>query len=1190
MSTSAKVRFTVWGGVAASGEGERLDLGGPVQRTLLAALLVRPDQWVAVPVLFGWVWGEDEGEEIDDLEPVKTRLQVAVHRLNKALPETHRVQHDKDRGAYRLVVAEDDVDLLQFERWAREAEERLAAGQPESARAFAEQALALATGVPFGDLSTRRFLGPRVDELRTRRRVIEGVRVEALLATGHPEEAVPVAERLRVEEPSKQGWCELLALGLYGSGRTNDAVRAIGRYRDDLVEIGLIERDQLNQLERDILDNGRAVSWVVPSAPRALLGKDRPTGPKTLLLTRLEPAPPGGGGGDHAEVGLVALGYYRAEVAAATAAHHGYLFDDAGTRLGAVFERPIDAVLATLAVAATLAGLEKETGLSLRPAIVVHTGAGDRNDGSLVAKRDSGYAGDLREATHPGQIVVSETTRRLVLDHLEPDVGLDYVASWQPPERRAERVYQLTHPSLPTGFPPLRGASGAGAPHYRTSFVGREHQIADIAQRLRPGTLVTILGTGGIGKTRLADEVAKRPPFAKEPPYGDGRIEVRFCDVSLAENRTALHERIARCLGVGHPTGTDIREVLTEALGTWPVLLVLDSCERRREDVAELLDDVMQTDFAGRVLATTQSALDVPGEQVVVLDPLSLEGGDGDEIAPAVLLLVERAQQAGATVGADDPAVVELARRLGGLPLAIELVARHLRSASAEGVLEHLEDYVSGAQGPQSLPERQRTLRSTFTWSADLLKAAPRRLLAGLSVLDGPWSLDAAEAVAPAVDVDPDQVLRLVAELVDLSIVEAATPPKGPARYRIFDTIRTFAGEQLDQLERATAAADLHAEHFIDMAEQATRHRWGPDEAAWTGAVFAELDNIRAARRHLIEVERWDDAARLIVALDELMVGRMEVGWWAVELSDTGHVAGPLLAEVQGIAATAFMNQGRLEEALARAESALAADATTGGPERAWRGRNVMAMAGLAYHAPHGRHFEWGPHIRALEAISDTSGKPFPRALALWNRVFLAGLTERHDRADAPARKLLELADRHDNPSMRAMGLVACGRVARWGGDTARARDLFQQALGAAEAVHNHLMVDHARQDLAHLANVGEDGEVADHRAALAALVPVARSHILTGNVSQQAQTAVHMALHLAEIGTLLPAATALVKLDQTPMAGAQGFSDEVRAVLARLDEVDRATALRDGAATPLPRVLPDLLLVVDEVLQEDPS
>lgn len=1183
---NAKVWFTVWGGVAASVGGERLDLGGPVQRTLLAAFLVEPGRWVAVPVLFGWVWGEDDGEEIDDLEPVKTRLQVAVHRLNKVLPESHRIEHDKDRGAYRLVVADDDIDVLQFERWAREAEKRLAAGQPESARTFAAQSLTLAAGGPFGDLATRRFLGPRVDALRSRRRVIEGVYVEALLATGHPEDALPLARRLRSEEPSKQGWCELLALALYGAGRTNDAVSEINRYRDDLVDVGLIERDQLNQLERDILGNGAAVAWVVPSAPRALLGKDRPTGPKTLLLSRLEPT-------GSAEVGHVPLGYYRAEVAASVAAHFGYLFDEAGPRLGAVFERPIDAVLATLDIIPTLSGLEGPSGLSLRPAIVVHTGAGDHHDGSLVAKRDSGYAGDLREAAHPGQIVVSETTRRLVLDHLEPDVGLAYVASWQPPERRAERVYQLTHPSLPTDFPPLRGASGGGAPHYRTSFVGRQHQIADIAHRLQPGALVTILGPGGIGKTRLADEVTKRPPFAKEPPYGDGRIEVRFCDVSLAENRAALHERIARCLGVGHPTGSDIRDGLTEALGTWPVLLVLDSCERRKDDVAELLDDVMQADFAGRVLATTQSALDVPGEQVVLLDPLAVDADEPDEIAPAVLLLCERAAQAGAHVDADDDAIVELARRLGGLPLAIELVARHLRSASAEEVLTHLDDYVSDASGPQSLPERQRTLRATFTWSADLLKAAPRRLLAGLSVLDGPWSLDAAEAVAPAVDVDPDQVLRLVAELVDLSIVEAATAPKGPARYRIFDTIRTFAAEHLDELDRVTATADLHAEHFLDLVEQATRYRWGPDEAAWTGAVVAELDNIRAARRHLVDTQRWDDAARLVVALDEIMVGRMEIGQWAVDLGDTGQVTGPHLAEVQGIAATAFMNQGRLEDALTRADEALAADAATGGPERAWRARNVKAMAGLAHNAPHGRPFEWGPHLRALETISDTSGKPFPRALALWNKVFLAGLTERHDLAETPARDLLALADRHDNPSLRAMGLVACGRVARWNGDTTLARDLFQQALGAAEAVHNHLMVDIARQDLAQLANVGDTGKADDHRAALAALVPVARSHILTGNVSQQLQTAVHIAKHLAEIGPLLPAATALVRLDRTPMSGTQNFSDQVQALLARLDEDDRATALRDGTATPLPRVLPDLLPVVDEVLQpqqEDPS
>jgi predicted ATPase len=599
--------------------------------------------------------------------------------------------------------------------------------------------------------------------------------------------------------------------------------------------------------------------------------------------------------------------------------------------------------------------------------------------------------------------------------------------------------------------------------------------------------------------------------------------------------------------------------------------------------VATLLADVIHAGLAGRILATSQVRLGVDGEQVVPLEPLSLISPDdgASEASPAVVLLVDRATTVGAQVRTDDPSIVELARRLGGLPLAIELVATYLRLAPAEALVEHLDDYIDDVSGPPSLPARHRTLRGTFDWSSDLLKPATRRLLAGLSVLDGPWSLEAAQAVAPAVDVDPDAVRRLVAELVELSIVQVPTPGRGPARYRILDTIRTFAAEHLEVLGRTRAAAARHADHFLAFAELARPHRRGADEGAWVAGIVAELDNLRAAHRHFVATERWDEATRLVVALsDELMMGgRLEIGRWAVEVCSGSVAAGPRRAEVEGLAAHALMIENNLELALAHAQAALACDAATGEAPRAWAAHNVMALAGLASQEENPELAAWGEHLRAMETIGDADRDPFPRALALWNRVLLAEISEQYDRAAKPARKLLALADRYDNPSVRSMGLVASGRVAKWKDAHTRARDLCQQALGAAQAAHNTPMVDFARQELAELA------DSADPRAALAALAPVARSFIHTGNISEQAQTALRIAKRLVDLDQVMPAAKALVRLEHTPMARRTGFKAEVREVLDRLESAQRGAAQREGMATPLAGVLTDLLDAVRDVL-----
>jgi hypothetical protein len=239
---------------------------------------------------------------------------------------------------------------------------------------------------------------------------------------------------------------------------------------------------------------------------------------------------------------------------------------------------------------------------------------------------------------------------------------------------------------------------------------------------------------------------------------------------------------------------------------------------------------------------------------------------------------------------------------------------------------------------------------------------------------------------------------------------------------------------------------------------------------------------------------------------------------------------------------------------------------------------NVLGMVRAA-------HFSdgWVEHIHTMEAMSDALGDPFPRALALWNRVFVAEYTGRTTYAEAAAPDLQALGDKHDNPSIRSMGLWARGRAAAMQGDSVRARDLFQQALGVAEAARNTLMVNKTLRALADLV-----ADLGHPRAALTALCRIARSFRSSGNVAEQAQTARSICEYLVAIGELVPAARALGRLQHSPLKESPDFGSFVDGLMDRLTPDERDRVQREGAATPLDEVISDLIRVVDALPPEE--
>jgi predicted ATPase/class 3 adenylate cyclase/DNA-binding CsgD family transcriptional regulator len=533
----------------------------------------------------------------------------------------------------------------------------------------------------------------------------------------------------------------------------------------------------------------------------------------------------------------------------------GQVFKTVGETFRAVFADPAAALASAVAIQRVVGTGPWPPGLPIRVRVALHSGTCVEHDGDYLGPVVN-RAARLLAAGHGGQVLMSGAACELLAGRLPGGVGLEDLGEHQLKDLgRAERVFQVTGPGLAGGFGPLRSlddpARRHNLPSQATSFVGRAAELAELRSLVAGGSrLVTITGPGGIGKSRLALQVAA----GALDGAGDGVWLVELAPVADPE---LVARTVAATLGVREEPGRPMLATLLDAVGDRYLLVVLDNAEHVLGAAAKLADAMMRSCPRAFLLVTSREPLGISGEHVFRVSPLAVPPADlaapGQLAAfESVQLFAERAalhRQGFAVDDASAAAVAAVCVRLDGIPLALELAAARLGSLSVPEISARLDQrfrLLTG--GSRTALPRHQTLRALIDWSYDLLNPEEAMVLDQLSVFAGGWTLDAAEAVTPRGGTGEWLVLDHLAALVDKSLVQAEQID-GSTRYRLLETVRQYAAERLAlragaELQDTRAA---HRDHYLALVETAGQHLRGRDEAVWLDRLEAEFDNIRAA-------------------------------------------------------------------------------------------------------------------------------------------------------------------------------------------------------------------------------------------------------------------------------------------------------------------------------------------------------
>jgi predicted ATPase/class 3 adenylate cyclase len=815
--------------------------------------------------------------------------------------------------------------------------------------------------------------------------------------------------------------------------------------------------------------------------------------------------------------------------------YHGREVDTQGDAFFVAFARATDAVSAAAAIHRTLFEHRWPQGISVRIRIGLHTGEPTRVAEGYVGL-DVHHAARVMSAAHGGQILLSPTTLQLVEQHLPEGTYLQDLGEHRLKDlQRPSHLFQLSVEGLPAEFPSLKtlDISPNNLPMQPTPFIGREKEVAEITRLLeRPDVrLVTLTGPAGVGKTRLAMQVAAE----LSEHFPNGLFLVPLATITDSEQVVLA---MLQTLSISDSSGQTPLERLKTSLKEKQLLLLVDNFEQVIE-AATVLADVLTACPKLKILVTSRVALRLQAEHEFAVPPLRLPRSKRlpDLLIlsqyEAVALFIQRALAVKPdfqVTNTNAPAVAAICSRLDGLPLAIELAAARVKHFSPQTLLARLEQGLSVLSGgARDLPARQQTLRGAIAWSYDLLSSEEQRLFRHLAVFVDGWNLDAAEAICMARAGLSADMLEGLASLVDKSLLRQEEQAEGETRFWMLQTLREFGLEQLARCEELEATRQAHAEYYLRLAEEAQPSLQATEQGRWMARLEQEHENLRAALGWLVAQARGGSEHSRQQAERALRLCSALLGFWSIRgysregqtfleqaLTLSESVSVPVRVKAFYTAANLAFHLDDAERAEQLGSQSLhlfrklgdnvgTADALFLLGLSSWgRGKYPLARSqfeeAASIYQEMGEHWKRGRCLTQLARISTVHGA-YKQARGLLEQSLLLyrslGDTERlgwvlylqarllflSGHAMAAAISLTEqsltMLQEIDNPWERAYPLVLLGQISLQQDGRAQARDLFEESRSSFKEVGDQAGMAEALIGLASVATMQGDFVVA---------------------------------------------------------------------------------------------------------------
>jgi predicted ATPase/class 3 adenylate cyclase len=756
--------------------------------------------------------------------------------------------------------------------------------------------------------------------------------------------------------------------------------------------------------------------------------------------------------------------------------HHGVIVRPRGegdSRF-AVFSRASEALAAADKIQRAFSKEPWDLPSPLKVRIAIHTGEANLRDGDYYGAAVNRCA-RLRTLAHGGQILLSQTTRSLVNGSLPKGMNLHDLGEHKLKDLKVpERIYQLIVDGLPTDFPPLRGQDNSltNFPVALTSFIGRDHELAEVERLLTSRRLLTITGPGGSGKTRLALQAGT--DLINSYPHG-----VWLVDLSPLSNPSYITSYFMSGLGIREEVNYAPIDTLVDFMKDKTLLILLDNCEHVLQEAAQLVGRLLQSAPNLTILATSRAPLGFQGEMVWCIPPLSTPKSEAENTPEelmkyeSVRLFVERAviSRTGFHLTKSNArAVAQICIRLDGIPLAIELAAARVKVLSVEDIAARLDDRFRLLVSHQNAIPRQKTLQNLIDWSYDLLPEKEQELLQRLSVFAGGWTLSAAEEVCSGGILEPFETLDLLSYLVDKSLVIVEFREESE-RYHLLETIRQYAQKRLAESQDKDNFSHKHASYFTSLAQEAYGELWGSRQVYWLDRLETEHDNLRTAMKWMDQTKDSNDMLlRMAASLWRFweIHGYLSEGraWLELALEHCPRAAPSLRAHGLRGAGELALQQGDYERATDLHQQSLALFHEI--DDKRGIGRELAVLGEIAHHqGEYSRSI--GLHEKSL-ALRQEIGDKEGIAASLGQ----LGMIARDQGQYQSARELLEeslrLSRELEDKRMTAYALKSLGLVAFTMCEYPLATRFFEEAVSFYRELNDRLGISDTLQNLGNVA------------------------------------------------------------------------------------------------------------------------